>query len=135
MGFSNYFVQVGSYQIPSKYILLDSYKGTKGSQDIDSYRDANGILHRNTLDHFVYKVEFQLRPMTNTEFATIMSGISSNFTSAKERKANVSMYIPEEDAYTTSLDCYIPDPEITIKKQLDASTLKLDAVTLKFIGY
>ena len=47
----------------------DSYSPYKSVTDLDSYVDANGELHRNALDHFGYKCEFETVPMmTNTTF-------------------------------------------------------------------
>ena len=135
MGNNGYFVKIGSYTFPNEYILCDTYKPIKGVQDLDSYRNAKGKLHRNVLDHVVNKVEFQTRPMTNKEYDAIMDQIRANYTIAKERKAMVDMYIAETGAYTGSIEAYMPDPEVTIKQVIDSSTLKYDSIRFAFIGY
>ena len=60
MGYNGYLVRVGEYTIPLGMIKANSYKITKNSQDLDSYRDANGVLHRNALDRKPDKIEFEI---------------------------------------------------------------------------
>lgn len=135
MSYNGYLIKVGTYTIPHEYIIYESYKVTRSVQDLDSFRDANGVLHRNALTHVIYKAEFQLRSMTNTEYDGIMNNIRTQFTDALERKASVDSFIPETGGYTGAVDMYMPDPEVTIQQILDANTLKYKEITMKFIGY
>lgn len=135
MGFNTYLLKIGDYTFPTEYITFNTFKPIRGVQDLDSYRDANGVLHRNALSHEIYKVEFQSRSMTNKEYDIIMDNIRSRYTNAQERKAQVDMFIPETGQYTGLINAYIPDPEITIQKIIDDTTLKYEPVTFKFIGY
>ena len=133
MAYSNYLIKVGNYSFPNEYIMFKTYKASYKVQDLDPYRDGNGVLHRNALSHVPPTCSFQVRPLTNTEYDTIMGSIRSNFTNARERKASVSVFIPELGDYVTS-DMYMPDPEITILGQ-QGTALKYDAITFEFIGY
>lgn len=132
--YQGYLIKVGTYTIPLSVIRADSYTAFMSITDLDSFVDANGELHRNALEHVANKVEFETVPlMTNTEFASLMSNIRSQFTVARERKANVTCYIPELDNYVTQ-PMYMPD----IKPQMylaSATEIKYDAVRLAFIGY
>lgn len=132
--YQGYLIKVGTYTIPLSVIRADSYIVFRSVTDLDSFVDANGVLHRNALDHTANKVEFETVPqMNNTEFAALMSNIRSQFTAPKERKASVTCYIPEIDDYETQ-DMYMPD----IKPQMylaSATEIKYDAVRLAFIGY
>lgn len=135
MAYNGYLIKVGGYTIPIQYIIYDSYKPIRSIQDLDSYRDANGLLHRNALSHELFKVEFQLRSMTNIEFDAIMNNIRAQFTTAQERKANVDCYIAETGTYTGAIPMYMPDVEVTIQQVLKNNVLKYEPITLKFIGY
>lgn len=134
MAYSGYLIKVGSYEIPHGYIGAETYTVYKNSQDLDSYRDADGKLHRTALEHTPNKVEFEtVNMLTNTEFATLMSNIRKNFTNVTERKASVTLYIPESDSYVTQ-DMYMPD----IQPQLyfaDKNVIKYKPIRLAFIGY
>lgn len=134
MAYAGYLVQVGSYNIPLSFIRAESYKATHLIQDLDSYRDANGLLHRNALSHVPDKVEFECVPMlTNTEMNAVVSSIRAQFSASAERKASVSMYVPELDSYVTQ-DMYMPDPEFTMY-YADGSMIQYNAVRFAFIGY
>lgn len=134
MAFSGYLIKIGNYDtFFNRYIVSASYKVAKKIIDVDSYRDANGVLHRNAMDHLSYTIEFELKPLDNVRLETVMSAIRSNFVTAKERKLNVNFYVPEDDAYVTA-SCYMPDIEYTID-HLTAGKIFYKNVTLKFIGY
>jgi hypothetical protein len=133
MAYNGYLVKVGDYTFPNEYIMMKTYKASYKVQDLDPYRDGNGVLHRNALAHTPPTCSFQIRPLTNTEYDSIMGSIRSNYTNSKERKASVSIFMPELGEYVLS-DMYMPDPEITIIGQR-GNTLKYDAITFEFIGY
>lgn len=135
MAYKGYLIKVGNYEIDDgKYIKPKSYSPYINTQDLDSYVDANGNLHRNVLDHYRCKVEWETPPMlTNTQFAELMKNIRANFTVPKERKAKVTLYIPELDDYVTQ-DMYMPDP----KPQMYGTyggVIHYESIRLAFIGY
>lgn len=135
MGFNGYLVRTSnaSGDLFNKYMLHSSYKVAKKVIDVDSYRDADGTLHRNAVDHLSYTVEFDLRPMTNNEMENLMSAVTSSFYIPKERKLTVEFYLPENNGYVTA-ECYMPDINYTIK-DIVGNTIRYDKTTLKFIGY
>lgn len=135
MAYSGFLIKVGNYVIPSgKYLKADSYSVYRNVQDLDSYRDANGVLHRNALDHVANKVEFETPAMlTNADFSNFMSQIQANYTVPKERKANVTLYIPELDAYETQ-EMYMADPKPSIYTVANG-VIRYNAIRFSFIGY
>lgn len=118
------------------YINWDKYNVTRLIQDLDSYRDANGVLHRNALDHIPIKVEFETREnLTNTDVGTFFSRIRANYTVPAERKAIIRAYVPELDDYITQ-PMYMADPQIKIKRIEDSTnTIKYESIRVAFIGY
>lgn len=136
MAFNGYLLKVGNYTVPHSMMALESYSVSYLVQDLDSYRDGNGQLHRNALRSKAIKIEFQTKNMlTNTEFANLMSNIRSQFINANEKKVRVTCYIPETDEYVTQ-SAYIPDvtPEIyNIDEK--RNTLYIKSTRLAFIGY
>lgn len=134
MAYQGFLIKVGNYIIPHSIIQAESYKVTYNSQDVDSYRDIDGTLHRTALDNFVPKVEFSVKPMlTNTEFASFIGNIRNQYTDAVERKVNANVYIPELDDYVTS-NMYMVDftPEIYFA---DATKIQYKAFRMAFVGY
>lgn len=137
MSFAGYLLRVGSYEIDgTRYINWDKYNVTKNVQDLDSFRDADGILQRNALKHVPVKIELETRDnLTNAEMATFFGSIKSNFSDALERKASVTAYVPEDDDYITQ-DMYMADPQFKIKR-IDPRTnvVYYESVRIAFIGY
>lgn len=134
MGYSGYLVKCGNFTIPLNKIKAETYKVTRTVIDLDSYRDANGLLHRTALDHVPHKIELETLPLqTNTEMADLLGSIRSNFTNAKERKLNVTFYVPETDSYETQ-EMYMPDIPFEIY-YADDTTVKFQKTRIAFIGY
>ena len=134
MAYQGYLIRVGSYTIPLSLIRAETYTVFMSITDLDSFVDANGLLHRNALDHIANKVEFETVPLLdNTQFADLMNNLYANMTIQKERKASVTLYIPEKDAYVTQ-DMYMPDIKPTLY-YADDSKIQYNQVRLAFIGY
>lgn len=134
MAYGSYLVKFGDYEIPLSYIRAETYSITKNGQDLDSYRDGDGILHRNALSHFVWKVEFETKPLlTEDEKETLMSNIRANYTSATEKCGTMTAFDPESGDYI-SQQVYIPDIPFTIFGIFDGE-VKYNSFRIAFIGY
>lgn len=135
MAYAGYLIKVGDYTIPTdKFIRAESYKATLNVQDLDPYRDANGVLHRGALAHRVPKVEFETPAMlTNVEMAEFMGKIQENYTVSAERKVSATVYVPELDDYVKQ-DMYMTDPEFNIYGNY-GGVLRYSPVRIAFIGY
>lgn len=134
MAYNGYLIKVGDYTIPLSMMRAETYKVSKKILDIDSYRDANGELHREALDHFSAVVTFNIPPLkTNKEISAFLSNIQNNYTIPKERKASVEFYMPETDSYVT-LDMYMPDIEFTMYIATQ-TVIKYNETPIEFIGY
>ena len=135
MAYAGYLIKVGNYTIPAnKFIRAGSYKATLSVLDLDSYRDANGVLHRTSLEHKVNKIEFETPAMlTNTEVAELMANIRGNYTIPAERRLMGTIYVPELDEYV-SQDMYMADPSFTIYGIFDG-VVKYNPIRIAFIAY
>lgn len=135
MAYAGYLIKVGNYEVPAdKFIKTQSYKATLNVQDLDSYRDANGVLHREALEHRVNKVEFETRNMlTNTEMSELMKNIADNYTVPAERKFIGTFYVPEIDDYV-SQDMYMSDVTFPIYGVFD-EVIKYSPTRIAFIAY
>lgn len=134
MAFQDYFVKVGDYKIPLKYMEAGTYNGYRSVQDLDSHTDGNGKLHRDALSHVPCKAEFETTPMmTEAEFDELMGNIERNFIDELERKAIVTAYISEKRTYITQ-EMYMPDITPTVHSILNGE-IRYNSVRLAFIGY
>lgn len=134
MAYSGWLIKVGDYTIPLSWIRAETYQVTKNGQDLDSYRDANGKLHREALEHWVAKAEFETPPLkTNVEVSAFMKNIQRNYINVVEKKALVTLYIPELDEYVTQ-EMYVPDIPFTMY-YADTKEIKYNQFRVAFIGY
>lgn len=102
MAFQGYLIKVGNYTIPLQFMKLESYTSMPDQrQDLDSYRDADGYLHRNVLPHTATKIEFETPYMRRSDMQALIQGIRSNFTSNLARSCTVTYYDDETDEYKT----------------------------------
>jgi hypothetical protein len=108
MAFNNYYIKVGSYTIPLDFMKVESYTSMPDQrQDLDSYRDADGYLHRTVLSHTATKIEFETPHLWRWQMQELIQGIKANLTSNLERKCTVTYYDDEIDDYKTGT-FYLP---------------------------
>lgn len=132
--YRGYFLKVGDYTIPFKYMKAQSYSGTLYGQDLDSYRDADGELHREALEKVAPKAEFETPPMmTDEDVNVFLSNIRRNYIDAREKKASVTMWIQELNKYVTH-DMYIPDITFT-PYYADKNKIIYNPTRIAFISY
>lgn len=134
MAYNGYLIKVGNYKIPLSMIAAESYSATNYGQDLDSYRDTDGILHRTALKHQAPKVEFETRNMLdNLQLSELMLNIRNNYSDAIEKRASVEVYVPELDKYVTS-DMYMADfsPQMYFA---DENKIQYQSTRMAWISY
>lgn len=138
MAYQGYLIKIGNDVFPHKYIIAESYKVKPNQRlDLDSTRNANGVLQRKVLTHMPSTVEFQIGQgfptFTDDVLEECMGIIRSNFANASERKVPITFYCPDTNDYKTET-AYMPDPEYTIAR-MDGDHVYYSSFTFKFIGY
>jgi hypothetical protein len=138
--FDTYFVKVirasdnTAVPIPNKYISLTSYVSTPNQrQDLDSYQDNLGKLHRNTLDHTRSKLEWNTPPLFERELLSLQNILNSGIINAKERKLKIIHYCFDTHTYEQG-EFYMPDITFTPLLIRNGEVL-MDKVRLAFIEY
>ena len=135
MAYNGYIMKFGNDVFNMDWIFRDSFSITPNRrQDLDSYRNANGKLIRNVLDHTATTITFQTKPMTRHNFALMMEFIRNHFISSQERKVRINYYSPDINAYRTG-DFYMPDFEVQTIMQKKSGELLYNTCTLEFIEY
>lgn len=136
MSFNGYLLKMGADVFPLSFVYKESYKvAPNRRQDIDSNRNANGVLQRNVLDHMPSTISFQAKPMYNHDLDKMMRFIREHFVVEKERKVLLTYYCPDIDDYKTG-EFYMPDMEFTINMVDIANNRVLyNGFQLEFIEY
>jgi len=90
-------------------IRAETYKVTPASrQDLNAYRDANGLLHRNALKHTATQVEFNTIPMKQAQMTKLMKAIKDSYVNFNERDSkNCSYYDPELGTMSSGHHMYL----------------------------
>ena len=138
--FDTYFVKVirasdnTAVPIPNKYISLTSYVSTPNQrQDLDSYQDNLGKLHRNTLDHTRSKLEWNTPPLFERELLSLQNILNSGIINSRERKLKIIHYCFDTHTYEQG-EFYMPDITFTPLLIRNGEVL-MDKVRLAFIEY
>ena len=131
--YSGFLLKIGNEIFNMKYIKEKTYKGYVSVQDLDSYRDANGLLHREALSHVPIKCEFETIPLNNEQYEQIMDMIRRNYINELERKVTITAFILEYNGYVTQ-DAYMAEPQPQIKTIKD-NKIQYAPLRIAFIGY
>lgn len=114
--FSGYLIKIGEDVFPMRYINEKTYNASvKQRLDLDSYRDANGVLHREVSAHSPTKIELTTIDLTNKTLAEIIRIFQENFINEAERKVLVTYYDVEKDGYDTG-EFYISNTRYEIEE-------------------
>lgn len=114
-------------------IKADSYKITPNArQDLDSYRDAEGVLQRNALKHTATIIEFDTIVMHEPKMQELMNSIK--YTHDAERDATCSYFDPETG--TTKSGHFYLDSNLTFNiKQVWNGVIFYGECHFKFVEY
>lgn len=141
MGFNGYFVKVldknsetSGWEIPLSYMRAETYQAALHGQDLDSYRDADGTLHRTALKKVAPKVEFNLPFMDSVRLNSFMSKLKSRYRDSVEKKVKAEVFMPEIDGYVTH-DFYVPDITFTPYTVRKDNTIVYNETRIAFISY
>lgn len=134
MAYRGYLIKTGNFTFPLSLIRAETYEITKNEQDSDSYTDAAGFLHRNALEHWVVKVEFETVGMlTNVQLANLWANLQANYINSTEKCSNLEFYLPELDDYITQ-KAYIPTVSTPMYKATN-EMIQYQQIRFAFIGY
>lgn len=137
--FEGYLIKFGSVILPNSYLLADGWESTPNQRlEIDAYRDANALLHRETADNFKTSIVLTVREMNLEEMAAfrkVVSLATLGFTERKERKVSVTYWNDEELCYRTGV-FYMPDIAYKIHTIDEVECdIEYDSFTLELIEY
>lgn len=134
--YQGYLAKLGVYNVPLSLLAPKSYHAVPNIQDLDPFRNADGVLFRNSLPHIPITMEFStMEDLTDLELNQILQGLRMNYTNVQERKLSVTCFVPEWGEYVTQ-DMYLAQPDITISEiDADYGRIKYDSVKFQFVGY
>ena len=118
----------------NKNIFKESLKGALEVQDLDSGRDASGVLQRKSvLEHTAFTIEFTVPPCWNEQMDELWRMIRSHYTNKLERKLKVKYYNHEEGDYATG-DFYVATPSFNVNR-VEGKRIFYNSMTINMIEY
>lgn len=128
MAFQGYLIKINNVTFPLKYMSVDTYNTIPNQmQDLDSYRDANGVLHRNVLPHKASKIEF------NTPHLYLSDKIALQEFFTDRKNVTVEYWNDESNTYQSG-KFYVPDITYEIY-QVTSNNILYKPIRIAFIEY
>lgn len=129
----------GSYSnLFDDVIKHDTYKIIPSArQDVDSYRDANGLLHRNTVEHTATTITFQTIPLHKDKMNALMAHVY-RIAEKPELKFHIRYINPLKGGAIDEGDFYLGANHPTFQVYWainDADDILWNVTEFKFIEY
>ena len=135
MAYQGYLFKIGDYKVPLKYIEYKSYKATQVTQDLNSKRDTDGVLHRKVVVHKPAKCSFNLMAgLDNNTAGKVLKGIKDNYSTPAKKEGTLSIFVPEINDYVTGLGYLASETELTIESiDNDKNVVYYESIPLTFV--
>lgn len=114
MAFEGWLIKFGDTVLPNHY--LAQYGGTPNQRlELDAYRDATALLHRETSPNYKTSLTLPIRKLYLGEKILLKAVIDSGIVSGgeQERKVQITYWNDEDMAYRSGV-FYMPDIKYTI---------------------
>lgn len=138
MAFKGYYIKFikgeDTWKLPLSYMFVNSWESNPLKvQDLDPYYDANGLLHRNPVEHTSATLRFSTPPMFMKQKEEFMSKLRSMMTNTFRRDFTLEYYNDETGNYDTG-DFYMVEPSFGASKNTSNGIL-YNSIDIEFIKY
>ena len=115
--FGGWLIKFGDVVLPNSYLLADGWESTPNQRvEIDAYRDANVLLHRETSKNYKTKLTLNLREMNLDErmaWNNVIGLASLPQAEKDQRKVRCTYWNDETLEYTSGI-FYMSDTTYSI---------------------
>ncbi|MBO5853110.1 MAG: hypothetical protein J6Q61_00055 [Bacteroidales bacterium] len=137
--FQGWLIKFGEVQLPNSFLLADGWESTPNQRiELDAYRDANVLLHRETASSFKTKLKLNIREMTLVErmaFDNVIGLATLSITDKKQRRVSVTYWNDETLDYTKGI-FYMSDTTYVIHHANEENKdIEYNPFTLTLIEY
>lgn len=130
--YRGYLIKVNGNTIPLKLISCDTYNASPEQEtDLDSYVDADGLLHRNVLPHARTKISFESVPLRLKDKIYLQMLIPTGF---KERiSVSINYWNDNTNTYSDG-KAYMTPVQFKIK-DAESNDILYQPLSFTFIEY
>lgn len=137
--FSGWLIKFGDVVLPNSFILADGWESVPNQRvEIDAYRDANVLLHRETSENFKTSLRLNIRAMNleeKTAFNNVIGLATLDINNKKQRKLMITYWNDEELDYKTAT-MYMTDTMYVIHTVDEVERdIEYNAFTIELIEY
>lgn len=137
--FSGWLIKFGNVVLPNSFILADGWESTPNQRvELDAYRDANVLLHRETSENFKTSLTLNIRSLNLAEmtaFKNVIGLATLNVINQRERRVMVTYWNDEELDYKTAA-MYMTDTTYSIHTVNEAAKdIEYNSFTIELIEY
>lgn len=137
--FNGWLIKFGNVILPNSFILADGWESTPNQRmELDAYRDANVLLHRETSENFKTSLTLNIRSMDleeMTAFKNVVGLATLEITSKRERCLMVTYWNDEELEYKAAV-MYMPDVTYSIHTVNEATNdIEYNSFSVELIEY
>lgn len=139
MAFSGWLIKFGGVTLPNSFLLADGWESTPNQRvEVDAYRDANVLLHRETSGNFKTSIKLNVRKLNlkeMTAFKNVIGLATLNVNDKKQRKLAVNYWNDETLKYDYA-EMYMPDVTYTIHTvNEEKKDIEYNSFTIELIEY
>lgn len=137
--FCGWLIKFGDIILPNSFILADGWESTPNQRvEIDAYRDANVLLHRETSENFKTKITLNIRDMNLAErraFDAVIGLATLSINDKRQRKLMVTYWNDEDLEYRTGT-MYMTDTTYSIHTVNEVTPdINYNEFTIELIEY
>jgi len=137
--FEGWLIKFGNVILPNSYLLADGWASTPNQRlELDAYRDANALLHRETSKNYKTSLTLNIRDMSLEEmyaFKNVIGLATLPDAYKNERRVTVTYWNDEILDYSTGV-FYMPDVAYTIHYvNEERCDIEYNGFTLELIEY
>ena len=117
--FQGWLIKFGNVILPNSFLLSDGWESTPNQRvEIDAWRDADILLHRETSDNYKTKIKLTIRETTLEERIALDNVIGlAELPDSEQRERRVMLtYWNDEELQYKSGTFYISNPNYSIYK-------------------
>lgn len=114
---NNYLFKFGNYIFPMEHIAENGWTiAPNQRQDINPFTDANGLTHRQAVEHTKTNITIKTLEIEWAEMESIMQNIQANYLNYLERDAMCEYYDTETRTYKTGHFYLDPSVSFVVKE-------------------
>lgn len=137
--FEGWLIKFGNVQLPNSFLLADGWESTPNQRiDIDAYRDAKALLHREVGEDFKTKLTLNIRELNLEEriaFDNVIGLATLSHEDNKQRKVSITYWNDETLKYDTGA-FYMPDTKYNIHRvDEDDKDIEYNPYTITLVQY